>query len=80
MQDGSSVKVTVAKWLTPNGLNINKEGITPDEGVEITPEDGKAGKDPQMEAAAYFIINGTLDGSDFQATSSIATSTDETEE
>ena len=77
LHDGSSVKVTVAKWLTPNGLNINKEGITPDEIVEISPEQYDAGEDPQTEAAAYYIINGTLDGSGFRATSSVATSTDE---
>ena len=68
LQDGSSVKITVAKWMTPKGFNINKEGIKPDEEVEITEEDGKAGEDTQMEAAAYFILNGTLDGSGYRAT------------
>lgn len=27
---GSTIKVTVARWLTPKGANINKEGLTPD--------------------------------------------------
>ena len=75
LQDGSSVKVTVAKWLTPNGVNINKEGISPDEEVDIALEDDKSGEDRQMEGAAYFILNGTLDGSGFRATSSLAIAT-----
>src|SRR5690606_14657973 len=38
-EDGSSLKVTVAEWLTPEGININKEGIAPDTVVELTGED-----------------------------------------
>lgn len=37
MEDGSSVKITVAKWLTPNGNSIDKNGITPD--IEMTEPD-----------------------------------------
>lgn len=33
LSDGSSVKITVAKWLTPKGANIDKDGIVPD--IEI---------------------------------------------
>jgi len=50
-KDGSSAKITVAEWLTPNGDSINKEGVTPDEEVEYTLENFKEGKDPQMERA-----------------------------
>lgn len=32
---GGQLKVTVAKWYTPNGKNINKEGISPD--INVTP-------------------------------------------
>lgn len=40
---GSSLKVTIAKWLTPNGNEINDKGLEPDVVVEIpeTPEEGK---------------------------------------
>ncbi|MFA6322681.1 MAG: S41 family peptidase [Candidatus Buchananbacteria bacterium] len=49
--DGSSVKLTIAEWLTPNGKNINKEGIKPDVEVKLTKEDYDAGKDPQLDKA-----------------------------
>lgn len=51
LQDGSALKITVAKWLTPNGNNINKDGIAPDVEVEYTIDDFKAGKDPQLDKA-----------------------------
>lgn len=49
--DSTALKVTVAKWFTPNGKNINKEGIAPDKEVKLTIEDAKADKDPQKDAA-----------------------------
>lgn len=48
---GTQLKVTVARWYTPNGKNITKEGITPDQAVELTATDTDAGRDPQFEAA-----------------------------
>ncbi len=55
LKDGSSVKITVAEWLTPSGKNINKEGLQPDIEVKISTEDYDAGKDPQMEKAIQII-------------------------
>lgn len=49
--DGGLLKVTIARWFTPSGNNIDKEGISPDETVEITSEDITAGRDPQLDAA-----------------------------
>jgi len=51
LADGSTVKVTVAKWLTPNGDSINDAGIKPDVEIKLTPEDYDANKDPQMDKA-----------------------------
>lgn len=51
LADGCTLKVTVAKWYTPKGKNITKEGITPDNTVSMTAADTDAGRDPQMDAA-----------------------------
>ncbi len=51
MKDGSTIKVTIAKWLTPNGVDINHDGIHPDFEVNITEEDVKNKKDPQLDKA-----------------------------
>lgn len=51
LPDGSAVKITVARWLTPLGRSIEKDGITPDAVVEFTLEDFNAGQDPQLEEA-----------------------------
>lgn len=54
----ASLKITVAKWLTPSGRSISDGGLTPDIEVERTVEDIEAGKDPQMERAIDFLIRG----------------------
>lgn len=51
LSGGGMIKVTVARWYTPNGKNINKEGINPDTEVKISDADVKAAKDTQKEAA-----------------------------
>lgn len=54
--DGSSLKVTVAEWLTPEGVNINEEGIVPDTVVEMTAEDYDADRDPQLDRAVELLF------------------------
>lgn len=58
--DGSSLKVTIAKWLTPAGISISEKGIEADVEIEIKEEDfkeedkieiGTPGKDPQLDKA-----------------------------
>jgi carboxyl-terminal processing protease len=49
--DGSQLKVTIARWHTPSGQNINQEGIAPDVKVERTEADTSAGKDTQKDTA-----------------------------
>ncbi len=47
----TSVKITVARWLTPKGNQINKVGISPDEKVGLTRDDFNAKRDPQYDKA-----------------------------
>ena len=51
LSDGSSLKVTVATWMTPDGDYINEKGLEPDELVELTNEDFEAERDPQFTRA-----------------------------
>lgn len=54
---GSSLRVTIAKWLTPSGHDLGKKGITPDIVVDRTADDVKAGKDPQIDAALAWLLD-----------------------
>lgn len=56
--DDTTLKVTIARWLTPNGVSISKQGITPQIVVGRTDEDVKAGKDPQLDRAVQFLKTG----------------------
>jgi carboxyl-terminal processing protease len=51
----ASLKVTIARWLTPNGISISNNGLTPDYVVNVTDDDLKAGKDPQMDKAIQIL-------------------------
>ena len=47
----TSLKVTIARWLTPNGKSISDGGLKPDHVIELTKKDVEAKKDPQMQKA-----------------------------
>lgn len=51
LTDGAMLKVTVAKWYTPAGVNISEKGITPDKQVVRTADDVNASRDTQLDAA-----------------------------
>ena len=62
--DGSSLKVTIAKWLTPNGISISEKGIEADVKVKFKEEDlkiegkieiGTPGKDAQLDKAIEIV-------------------------
>ena len=53
--DQGAVRVTIARWLTPNGRQINESGLTPDYIVEISDEDIEAGVDAQLEKAVELL-------------------------
>jgi carboxyl-terminal processing protease len=49
--DQGAVRVTIARWLTPNGRTIHEIGLEPDIVVELTEEDIAAERDPQLDKA-----------------------------
>lgn len=51
LRDGSSIKVSVAEWLTPAGHKIDNVGLEPDVEVKLTEEDVENGLDPQFDKA-----------------------------
>lgn len=53
----TSLKVTIARWLTPEGRSISENGIEPDIVAKITKEDIEAKKDPQLEKAAAVLLD-----------------------
>ncbi len=54
--ENGAVRVTIAKWLTPNENTIHEIGLTPDYPVELTEEDRKADKDPQLDEAVKILL------------------------
>ncbi len=55
LSDGSEVKVTIARWYTPNGKNIDKQGIKPDVEVSSDGVNVADGKDPQKDKAIQLL-------------------------
>ncbi len=49
--EDTSLKVTVANWLTPNGVSISLSGLEPDVKIPYTSKDAESKKDPQMDKA-----------------------------
>ena len=49
--DGGAVRVTIARWYTPDGHQIHEVGLAPDVVVELTEADVEADQDPQLEQA-----------------------------
>lgn len=73
--DDTSLKITIAQWLTPKGRSISDGGLAPDIEVEVTADDLEAGREPQLDAAVEYLLTGKVTA---QASSS-ATSTEPTE-
>lgn len=55
LPEGSSLKVTIAKWLTPKGDILTDVGLEPDIKIEMTEKDYEEEKDPQLEKAIEII-------------------------
>lgn len=57
LNNGAILKITIARWYTPGGKNIDKAGIEPDQKVERTEDDFKNNRDPQLDAALSKLKN-----------------------
>ena len=55
LRGGSSLKITVANWLTPKGELITEVGLEPDIIIEMTTEDYEQERDPQLDKAIEII-------------------------
>ncbi len=55
--DQGAVRITVARWLTPNSRTIHEVGLTPDIEVEFTEEDFSTGNDPQLDKAIEILLS-----------------------
>lgn len=51
LSGGSSLRITIARWLTPNGDYIMERGIDPNVDVGLTDDDYNNDRDPQMDRA-----------------------------
>lgn len=58
LSDGSELRVTIARWYTPNNTSISGAGITPD--IEETPSPLEFGgpDDNQLQRAIAYILTG----------------------
>ena len=62
LPNSSGINITIQKYLTPNGTDIHKKGITPDIVVELSEDDVKTKNDVQLKKAievAQQLSNGT---------------------
>lgn len=58
LSNGAELRVTIARWFTPNDRAIHGEGLEPDITVEISPEDLEADLDPQLDRAIELLLRG----------------------
>jgi carboxyl-terminal processing protease len=58
LSNGAELRVTVARWFTPNDRAIHGQGLEPDIVVELTSEDVEAELDPQLDRAVEYLLTG----------------------
>jgi carboxyl-terminal processing protease len=58
LSNGAELRVTVARWFTPDDRAIHGEGLAPDIVVEMTVEDVDAELDPQLDRAVEYLLTG----------------------
>ncbi len=55
--NNGAVRVTIARWYTPDGRSIHELGITPDVTIPLTEDDHAAGLDPQLDEAVRQLLD-----------------------
>ena len=55
LSNESGMNITISKYLTPNGTDINKKGIQPDILVPYTEQDFYKDRDPQLDKAIDYL-------------------------
>lgn len=58
LSDGSALYITVARWYTPQGHQIEGNGLTPDIPLQRTEDDLMRGVDPQLDRAVQYLREG----------------------
>ncbi len=58
--DDTTIKITIARWLTPNGISISHNGLKPDLEIKMTRKDIENDTDPQLDAAVNYLLTGEL--------------------
>jgi carboxyl-terminal processing protease len=58
LSDGSQLRVTIAHWFTPMNRAIDGVGLEPDISVPRTKEDFAAKRDPQLDRAVEYLLQG----------------------
>ena len=58
LSNGAELRITIARWFTPNDDAIHGEGLEPDIVVELTVEDAEAELDPQLDRAIEYLSTG----------------------
>ncbi len=55
LSDSSALYITIGRWFTPNGRQIEGQGLTPDIVIDMTEDDIAQGKDPQLDKAVEYL-------------------------
>ena len=55
LSDGSAIYISIGRWFTPDGRQIEGQGLTPDIIIDRTEDDIAQGKDPQLDKAVEYL-------------------------
>lgn len=55
LSSGAGINITISKYLTPNGTDINKKGIEPDIKINFTEADFRSRRDVQLNRAVSYL-------------------------